>query len=187
MAEVEEAGSRRRAPKFLQQRRGSLFEEPVLALVANLHDADVGEARLPELADRLNDPVEVGPAGIASATSSGVTNWLADANPAVVGRSAFTFQPPPNQRNCSCARCTAAFSSGFPADRNLPDRAGPLTDAGGTVDSVPPGDEVGVGLDRDEVIGQRREPLHALVAGDPQCQFQPVRRADPTAREASTA
>ena len=47
-----------------------------------------------------------------SATSSGRTNWVAPANPAVVGRSALTDQPPANQRNCSCARRTAVSSSG---------------------------------------------------------------------------
>ena len=53
-----------------------------------------------------------GPQGIASATSSGRTNCVAAANPAVPGSSALTFHPPANQRNWSCAVATAASRSG---------------------------------------------------------------------------
>jgi len=49
-----------------------------------------------------------GPQGIDDATSSGRTKADAAAKPAVVGRSAITDQPPPNQRNWSWARWTAA-------------------------------------------------------------------------------
>src|SRR5579875_4188010 len=52
-----------------------------------------------------------GPHGIEPATSSFVTNWLAPANPAGPGSSAFTFQPKPNHRNWSCARSIAASRS----------------------------------------------------------------------------
>jgi hypothetical protein len=38
---------------------------------------------------------------MAAATSSGRTNCVAAANPAVLGSSALTFHPPANQRNCS--------------------------------------------------------------------------------------
>jgi hypothetical protein len=37
------------------------------------------------------------PHGMAAATSSSVTNWLAGSNAAVPGSSALTFQPLPNQ------------------------------------------------------------------------------------------
>ena len=53
-----------------------------------------------------------GPHGICSATSSGRTNWLAPSNPAGVGRSALTAQPPANQRNWSCALAIALSLSG---------------------------------------------------------------------------
>ncbi len=46
---------------------------------------------------------------------------LAAANPAGVGRSALTAQPPPNQRNWSWARSTAASRSGSHTHRNLSD------------------------------------------------------------------
>jgi len=49
---------------------------------------------------------------MAPATSSGRTNWVAPAKPAVVGRSALTAQPPANQRNWSCARSVAVATSG---------------------------------------------------------------------------
>ena len=52
-----------------------------------------------------------GPQAIDPATSSSRTNCVAPANPAGPGSSALTFQPPANQRNCSCARCTAASRS----------------------------------------------------------------------------
>ncbi len=52
-----------------------------------------------------------GPHGMEPATSSGRTNWVAPANPEVPGSSAFTFQPPPNQRNWLCARSTALLRS----------------------------------------------------------------------------
>lgn len=76
-----------------------------------------------------------GPQGMLSATSSGRTNWLAAAKPAVVGRSAFTGHPPANHRNCSWARSTARSRSGsqhmgscpIPRAPPLPIRGAPAT------------------------------------------------------------
>ncbi|SHX25819.1 Uncharacterised protein [Mycobacteroides abscessus subsp. abscessus] len=51
------------------------------------------------------------PQGMLPATSSGRTNFVAAANPAGVGRSAFTGQPPANQRNSAWARLIAASRS----------------------------------------------------------------------------
>ncbi len=82
-------------------------------LATHLHEGDVGETGLPPRPHRLDDRVEVGTArDRLPATSSGRTNWLAPEKPIGVGRSALTFHPPPNQRNCSWARCTAASSEG---------------------------------------------------------------------------
>src|SRR5436305_4729418 len=52
-----------------------------------------------------------GPQGMLSATSSGRTNCEAPSKADGPGSSAFTFQPPPNQRNWSWALFTASFSS----------------------------------------------------------------------------
>ena len=91
----------------------------------DLDERHVGEAGLPERPDGLHDPVEAGPHGMDSATSSGRTYWLA-ANPGGVGRSAFTLHPPANQRNCSCARVTAVFSSGSQQIGTCPIALAPL-------------------------------------------------------------
>ena len=53
-----------------------------------------------------------GPHERLAATWSGVTNWVAASKLSGFGRSALTFQPRPNQRNCSWARWIAASRSG---------------------------------------------------------------------------
>src|SRR5258705_12246900 len=45
--------------QLLQQRARRFFEEQLLTLVADLNERDVGEARFPVLAHRLDDRVEV--------------------------------------------------------------------------------------------------------------------------------
>ncbi len=107
-----------------------------------------------------------GPQGMLSATSSRRTNWVAPAKPAVVGRSALTDQPPANQRNWSCARSTAASSSGsqqigiWPMARaGLPMVGAPSVSFHFWTTSLER-------LDRDHVVGERRQGLHRPVAGD---------------------
>ena len=120
--------SPRSTSELVEQRAGSLLQERLLAVAADLNECDVGEAGLPVLTHGVDDRIEVGPQGIDSATSSLRTNCVAPSKPAVVGRSAFTAQPPANQRNCSCARSTAAVRSGsqqigiWPITRTSPGR-----------------------------------------------------------------
>lgn len=106
------AGSRSRVAKLVQQRLRGPLEELLLTFAADLDNGDVGEVGFPEGADRLDDRVQVRPIGIDSATSSGRTNSLAPTKLAVVGSSAFTDRPPPNQRSWSCATRTASSRSG---------------------------------------------------------------------------
>ena len=92
----------------LAERRQQLLlrpaDEVLLAFVADLHEGEVGETCLPPLAaPPRRSARRPGRTGSSSATSSGRTNWVAPANPFGPGSSALTFQPPANQRNCSCA------------------------------------------------------------------------------------
>ena len=167
--------------QLLEQRPGGLVEEPLLRLVADLHQRDVGEARLPVAAGRPRRSRRGrGRTGWTRRRPRGARTGVAPANPAGVGRSALTAQPPPNQRNCSWARSTAASLVGVPADRDLADRPrARRRSAGAPSASFQAVDQVGLGLDRDQVVGERREPLDRLLARDGDADRRRPRRAGP--------
>ena len=157
-------------------------------LAAHLHERDVGEARLPPRAApprrRRRGRAR---RGSLAATSSGRTNWLAPEKPIGVGRSALTFQPPANQRNCSWARFTAASSEGSQQIGICPTPRAPDADRG-VRHGVPAVDEVLLRLHGDEVVGQRRQLLEPLVAADghrrarPPCSGTSQMRAESTSK-----
>ncbi len=104
-----------------------------------------------------------GPQGIGSATSSGRTNWLAPGE--AHGRREVGVDLPAagEPAELLVGPLDGRLLGGVPADRDLPHGPGPGPD-GGPGDAVPPVDELLLGLDGDEVVGQRRERLQALLA-----------------------
>ena len=143
-----------------QQRFSRLFEEQILAVVADLDQRDIGEAGFPVRPDGIDDRIQVGPAGNGVRDVVGPHELVAPANPAGVGRSALTFQPPPNHRNWSCARSTAASRSGSQQIGICPTtrprhRAVPLPG----VRHATPSHELRVRFHRDQVVGECRELL----------------------------
>ena len=98
-------GAREAAPSRPSSRKSRCDSSPICTSATSVNPASSNSRTA------FTMPSRSGPQGIESATSSLVTNWEAPAKPAVPGSSAFTFHPPPNQRNSSWARSTQASRS----------------------------------------------------------------------------
>ena len=152
--------------QLLQQRSGGLLEERVLRVAPTWTSATSVKPASQNAFTASTIRSRSGPHGIDSATSFGPHVLARRREPRGVGRSAFTFHPPANQRNCSCARVTAVFSSGSQQIGICPMALAPLGPIRAPVHGVPGLDQPGIGLDGDQMIRQRGEVLDGPVARD---------------------
>ena len=86
-------------------------EERPLVLAADLNQREVGEPRIGEGLGRRHHRVHVVTARDGLRDVLGTDELGRGGERRGPGSSALTFQPPENQRNCSCARATAALWS----------------------------------------------------------------------------